>query len=110
MWRIKALNDIRNYFIDRVQSFPIKCTMSVAGNPGLSFKHVKTQAMLELNVHKHTGGKVDMLSGTYYIDELSHEINETNFITNMSLRKWYYDIDEEMKPRKIVTSYEGAAV
>ena len=76
-----------------IYNFVIQASMTIIGEPILDFTHIGMQSYLELEVYKTTGEKIDMFSGLYAIDSLSHEINETSFVTNLSMIKYSYTDD-----------------
>jgi hypothetical protein len=89
----EEMSNIENAVYNTIYNFPIKAKMSTIGDPSLGFKHIGMQAFIELNIFSHqgSGNKIEMLSGLYAIESVSHEINESSFITVYDLMKYNYD-------------------
>jgi hypothetical protein len=92
--------NLQNYFYQKLQSFTIKADLNILGDPGIDFMDLKTQSFLELNIHKQDGTKMDLLSGNYYIDKITHTINNTEFNTSLSIVKWQFVKEEDLKPSR----------
>ena len=89
-----------NYFINTLQNFTLKATLNVLGDPGLDFKDIKMQSFLELNIYKNDGQLMDMLSGNYAVEKVSHHISQDEFITSLGLVKWRFRLEDDIKAKK----------